>query len=294
LIDSRVTLRGLSAGTALRGASFIALIGCANICESALMPRLRSLGHFPVSFDSISEYLKAARGGARFDLVMSSLQEHEQWRELLLACLTYELPVVLLAQEFQSTMLAEALVTAREKLKCLVDVSVATLPILDTELAHWAGLSARSSERPSAGAPAADRQFGSYRFIVSRRRVSLRQLEVQLMPQEFEVALLLFENAGRLIERDMILRLIWGKRANDDRSRVVDVCASRLRKKLSLCEDNGFELVSIYKRGYELRHVAMRSDAENDAHCERVNFLEPSRTQIAVVDRRSVGIAANQ
>ena len=103
--------------------------------------------------------------------------------------------------------------------------------------------------------------FDGYRFLGPNRVVVHDDREVRLKPREFELALLLFRNSGRLLERDWILSLLWGAEVARKDSRVLDVCMSGIRRKLALSRENGFILHTVYGRGYELGRVSPPSHA---------------------------------
>lgn len=237
-------------------ASTIALIECDKTGDAALPERLRRLGYFLLSFKSPCEFIAAAREGATFDLLLSPLQPAVQWRDLLAVCASATLPVILLASDRQMPDLAHALVVAQEQFNGRADVHFATLPITDMELGWWVGLLSRPwpddlllIERQS------DRFYGPYRMNLARRRVYLRNRDANLAPREFEVLRFLFDNMNQVLDRDVLLKAIWGSEAGSHKSRVLDTCISNLRRKLSLCERNGFELIPVYRRGYELRQI---------------------------------------
>lgn len=77
---------------------------------------------------------------------------------------------------------------------------------------------------------------------------------IKLTNKEFDLALMLFRNAGRLISREYIMEHIWGTTA-DLNTRTVDTHISRIRSKLGLSPDKGWQLSSIYHHGYRLSKV---------------------------------------
>jgi len=262
-MDLSVLKTGYKAGTGRRRNCIIAILGN-EFEEHGLITRLRLLGHLTKCFADSRALEGAIEDGARFDLLLLSPRTLSWLSSVFEKCQKNGLPVVLMTHEMENAYLSECHSFAREAFpRCIIDR--ATLPITDTELAWRIGLAARTFQFDGAFHPTADRTFGRYRFVVSRQRVFLQDRELQLMPREFDVALLLFENANRLLERETVLGLIWGKASDKGRSRVLDVCASKIRKKLELCEANGYELVPIYRRGYELRRVSSRSDRLKDA-----------------------------
>ena len=80
---------------------------------------------------------------------------------------------------------------------------------------------------------------------------------VALTQKEFELALFLFRNAGRLMSRSYLLENVWGHSAELN-TRTLDTHISRLRKKLQLGEGSGWRLASAYRHGYRLEPVTER------------------------------------
>ncbi len=78
---------------------------------------------------------------------------------------------------------------------------------------------------------------------------------VKLTNKEFELAAYLFRHAGCLVSRDHLLEFIWGTRA-DLNTRTVDTHVSRIRSKLGINPAVGWQLSSIYQRGYRLFRVS--------------------------------------
>lgn len=97
-------------------------------------------------------------------------------------------------------------------------------------------------------------------FTVERReRRILRGGEpVALTDREFELALFLFQNVGRLLSRSHLQEAVWGLGAKAH-TRTVDTHMSRLRGKLGLTEENGWQLASVHQFGYRLERVKKQS-----------------------------------
>ena len=68
------------------------------------------------------------------------------------------------------------------------------------------------------------------------------------------MALFLFKNAGKLISREVIANVVWGRPVSD-LSRTIDTHVSRIRKKLNLAPENGYRLQPVYNSGYRLEQV---------------------------------------
>ncbi|WP_431113055.1 winged helix-turn-helix transcriptional regulator [Variovorax paradoxus] len=241
--------------TTARKPLLIAVLAGRDPDESPLLNCLRELGHCPMSFPRLDWFVAACDKGLKFDLLLTPLPQLQPWRDTLSVCRALKVPIVVLAYALQMTMLAEALAAARHDDSAGVDVDFAVLPTTGAELGCRLDLAARSRESTAATPRPVNQQFGPYHFSFPRRRATLHGVDRNLTPREFQVALVLFENAGQVVERDLMHRLLWGKPKENDHSRALDMYVSKLRKKLDLCEANGFELISIYKRGYELLRV---------------------------------------
>ena len=93
-------------------------------------------------------------------------------------------------------------------------------------------------------------------FIIDTQQQKItRQGEtLKLTTKEFELASYLFQHAGSLVSRDHLLEEIWGTRG-DLNTRTVDTHVSRIRSKLGINPSIGWQLSSIYQRGYRLFRV---------------------------------------
>jgi len=86
------------------------------------------------------------------------------------------------------------------------------------------------------------------------RRIRQDGVDVDLTQREFDLAVILLRNVGRVLAREELLSAIWGREPGGD-SRTVDTHASRLRKKLGLAGESGLMLTSVYGQGYRLDSV---------------------------------------
>ena len=100
----------------------------------------------------------------------------------------------------------------------------------------------------------ANLQIGSIEIDMEGRRIKLVGAEVELTQREFELAVILLQNIGRVLSRDELLTSVWARDAGVD-TRTVDTHASRLRKKLGLAGESGLMLSSVYGQGYRLDTV---------------------------------------
>jgi DNA-binding response OmpR family regulator len=101
---------------------------------------------------------------------------------------------------------------------------------------------------------ASEIQLGPYTIDRQNRAIRLRDTLVSVHAREFELALLLFANAGRVLSRADIELALWGRELSPY-SRTLDTHVSRLRKKLLLGPENGLRLRAIYGQGFCLERV---------------------------------------
>lgn len=112
--------------------------------------------------------------------------------------------------------------------------------------------------------------FGAYRFIPLKTQVEINGEIVNLKRKEYDLAYFLFQNAGQLLSRDHLREQIWNDSGND-KSRSLDTHLSRIRNKLHLRPEHGWNLISVYGLGCRLeRHddhlPPPVSDASDDGH----------------------------
>lgn len=104
--------------------------------------------------------------------------------------------------------------------------------------------------------PAGIDVFAPYQINNAEHTITVNGEVVKLTNKEFELAAYLFRNAGCLVSRDYLLEHIWGTRA-DLNTRTVDTHISRIRSKLGINPALGWQLSSIYQRGYRLFRVSI-------------------------------------
>lgn len=97
-------------------------------------------------------------------------------------------------------------------------------------------------------------ELGPYSIDRQNRSIRVRDMAVSVHAREFELALLLFANAGRVLSRADIELALWGRELSPY-SRTLDTHVSRLRKKLQLGAENGLRLRAIYGQGFCLERV---------------------------------------
>lgn len=107
-----------------------------------------------------------------------------------------------------------------------------------------------SKRRSKVPATTADhRPLGNYRFSLTAMELSIDGQVTSLTAKEAELLALLHDHANETLERDLLLKAIWG---NEDSyvGRTLDVFVSRLRKKLE--DDPAVKIANIRGVGYKL------------------------------------------
>ena len=113
-------------------------------------------------------------------------------------------------------------------------------------LARLQALKRRSENLASNNALA----LGPYEFDLQSNVLRLHGAIVDLTERQFQLALVMFRNSGRLLSRQYLLEAVWGLNAQIQ-TRTLDIHVSQLRNLLGLA-DNGWRISSIYAHGYRL------------------------------------------
>ena len=101
---------------------------------------------------------------------------------------------------------------------------------------------------------------GDIIFDVQKRRVTRAGRVIELSPKEYELAFYLFSNHDRIVENGELLTSIWNLPVGMD-TRRIDTAACRVRKKLGLTADHGWELKRLRRIGYRLVRTQAGSEA---------------------------------
>lgn len=102
-----------------------------------------------------------------------------------------------------------------------------------------------------------------YRIDTTQGSISLRGEIIEMTDKEFDLAVFMFRNLGRLLSRGHLLEAVWGRSA-DIATRTVDTHVSRVRRKLQLLPENGFRVATTYNFGYRLERI----ESTEQAHVE--------------------------
>ncbi|HVW67734.1 MAG TPA: response regulator transcription factor, partial [Steroidobacteraceae bacterium] len=101
-------------------------------------------------------------------------------------------------------------------------------------------------------------ELAPFRIDPRQHRIERDGVAFELTRREFEVALLLFRNVGKVLSRGHIMQAVWGH-GSVTTTRTVDTHVSRVRKVLGLSSAIGLRLTAIYGYGYRLEHTGMRT-----------------------------------
>ena len=98
-------------------------------------------------------------------------------------------------------------------------------------------------------------EYGRLTVDCRNRQVKLDGENVAMTQKDYELAVFLLRNVGRLLSRGHILEAVWGQSAEIN-TRTVDTHVSRIRGKLQLNPEHGWRLSAIYQHGYRLERIA--------------------------------------
>mgnify|MGYP000663400231 CR=1 FL=1 len=102
-------------------------------------------------------------------------------------------------------------------------------------------------------------EYAPYRVDLDMRSICVENEQVVLTEREFDLAVFMFRNQGRILSRNHILEVVWGQVA-DINTRTVDTHISRLRNKLKFNDESGWMLRSIYQHGYRLHKMGEQNE----------------------------------
>lgn len=92
---------------------------------------------------------------------------------------------------------------------------------------------------------------GPYELNSAGRYALLRGKRIAMTPKEFDLATLMFANAGCMLSNNRIERVVWGRELSP-LSRALAQLVSRMRRTLSLGPENGVTVSVVYAQGYRL------------------------------------------
>jgi DNA-binding response OmpR family regulator len=93
--------------------------------------------------------------------------------------------------------------------------------------------------------------FPPFEIDIQHSEIRRAGARIELTPKEYDLAVVLFRNIGRLMSRGHLQESVWG-RAGELATRTVDTHVSQVRKKLDLRMETGYRVVPVYNYGYRL------------------------------------------
>lgn len=129
-------------------------------------------------------------------------------------------------------------------------------------------------------------QFGAFELDSETVRLSKRGIVLPLRDQTLHVLLALVEQAGRIVTRDQLRKLLWKDREFGDFEAGLNTALSRLRKVLNDRVESPRFVETVPKRGYRFiapvieKAVAPKQDFEPEAYAayQRAQFLAKRHT----------------
>lgn len=102
-------------------------------------------------------------------------------------------------------------------------------------------------------------EFGSYSLDKQAGTVTCNDVLISLTALEFAVTWLFFSNAGKVLSRNHIAHVIWGKQL-DVVGRTLEQHIYKIRRKLKLSGANGVRMKTVYSLGYRLEFGTTQKD----------------------------------
>ncbi|SFO78513.1 DNA-binding response regulator, OmpR family, contains REC and winged-helix (wHTH) domain [Variovorax sp. PDC80] len=253
------------AANAAKPITTLALVFGDDHNRSALRSALDPQGFASAAFDSVQALCESMSTGHHYDALIAWADKAWSPRRWVNLRSMVRLPILVVvardAVELASAFGNESLNGER--------IEFATAPVDGTELAMRLRLLHSRRFGGNALPEEEDLVWGSFHFKRHARVVLVDGVEVRLQPREFDIALLLFLNLGKVVARTDIEAQISDWRASPG-SRVLDVHLARMKKKLSLGPEKGVRLLTVYGIGYRLvmlgHPLGGVADADSEGH----------------------------
>jgi len=97
-------------------------------------------------------------------------------------------------------------------------------------------------------------QVDGFHVDCTTRTIKRDGVAADLTDKDFDLAVLFLGNLGRLLSRRYIHESVWGQN-RPVTSRTIDTHVSRIRSKLGLVYERGWELKAVYAHGYRLERT---------------------------------------
>lgn len=209
---------------------------------------LEEAGHSCQHFERGGEFIQQVKSG-QFDLLLMDWELPDingiEALTSIRASVNQSIPVLFCTQRDAEEDVVRALEAGADDYM-VKPIRQGELKARIDALARRAGVSEKPSSRIEAG---------PYRFDISAREAAFHGEPVTLTEKDFDLAICLFNNLGRVLSRKYLLESIWGVTA-DVNTRTVDVHISRIRKSLNINPENGYRIKTVYQHGYRLEAVS--------------------------------------
>ncbi|MDR3382940.1 response regulator transcription factor [Cupriavidus basilensis] len=97
-------------------------------------------------------------------------------------------------------------------------------------------------------------EIGKFALDIGSQVATVDGKQVALSQREFDLALMLFENVGRIVSKDVMIKRIWGG-VDRKYDATLATYVSKLRSSLVLRPKNGLVVSTIYNYGYRLERA---------------------------------------
>jgi DNA-binding response OmpR family regulator len=230
----------------------VALLDPQRARRTALEGQLVQLGHQTIVFATPAEFLTMLCVGHRFDLLLFTLYDPAIHEIVSKVCKRLHIPVLLVMQDEHWELLLPR--GKEDEWHDFIDLDVVQPKLQELDWRIQALLK-RGNTTFEVPRITSEKTWGDYTFMPDSTTVVHRGRRIRLSRLEFAFAFELFRNASRVLTRDWLLHTVWANRPRADDTRTVDVCATKVRKKLGLTFENGFVLRAIHRQGYQLISV---------------------------------------
>lgn len=109
-------------------------------------------------------------------------------------------------------------------------------------------------------------EVGEFRVKGESRRITRDDEPLELTAKDFDLAVLMLRNVGRLLSRPHLMQSIWGQTILS--SRTLDTHVSRIRSRLRLTPENGWRLQAVYGFGYRLVQLSAAASGSQKAETQ--------------------------
>lgn len=226
---------------------------------SARWPALRKgidrLGYASAVFNSLSDLMCSLQAGRHFGLLFLTFPSTADIHWLRLICELTDAPMLLVVDVGDIDLLRQ--IGGEHSHRNELDFVLTPFGAeeISSRVQFLLNRSAAAALNAKKNGPMV---FRDYLFQLDKRRVFYKGQEINLQPREYNVAVEFFRNRDRLVTRQTLHALFW-RNSTNLRSRTIDVCVSKVRRKLNIDPKNGLILRTISGRGYQL-HTAIEGE----------------------------------